>query len=224
YNSLGYRDVEPAVAQSSENLVIVVGDSYVWGDGIARYEDTISALLRKHLDKLAPGRYVVMSAAYPGLGVYGYLKALEKLVPEFRPNVVVVGYLGRADLDPLDAQRIIDLVPGGGSFDGVFQVLGVLATLHESKIGFGEGMDDVREKLMTYLENFAKAGKRSILIDYFGDGQRTAGIEVVSLPEPWRYRGRSELWYGKDIHPKPSLNRLLAGLLADRIVNGHAQR
>jgi hypothetical protein len=44
-------------------------------------------------------------------------------------------------------------------------------------------------------------------------------IEVLDIPEAWRYPGHpSELWYGKDCHPKPRLNGLLAGFLADTLL------
>lgn len=225
-NSLGYRDVEPGALRDGRRRVLLVGDSYVWGDGIPTQEDTLSTLLRAELDRAAPGAWDVVSAAYPGLGAYGYRRAFKSMLPEVRPDVVVVGYLGDPDIDPLDYQALHDLLPQSPAAAKLAVELGGLQSLHETAMAlrtqstWAHGVGETaRDQLLASLAQFGRTpGHRAILLCY-GGPERASDVEVLPLPEPWRYRGhRSELWYAKDSHPKPALNRKLAGWLGAELV------
>jgi hypothetical protein len=232
-NSLGYRDMEPGPSLAGRERVLLVGDSYVWGDGIPAGEDTLPALLRDHLERLAPVQYDVTSAAYPGLGAYGYRRTLEGMIPTVGPSLILVGFLGEPDLDPLDAQALRELLPRARWLARMVLNLRVLQDLHEASVA---ALDDPRwralgaaraRELFEALSQFAHGpGHRALLLCYGGDGPRVPGLDTIDLPPAWRYQNRrSELWYAKDSHPKPALNRLLAGWLASEIVHpGSAQR
>jgi hypothetical protein len=230
-NSLGYRDVEPAAPLPARRRVLIVGDSFVWGDGIPTAQGTLPALLRARLEARAPGAWDVVSAAYPGLGVYGYRRSVERLAPEVQPHVVVVGYLGSADLDPLDSQALRDLLPASRWLAAVALNLGVVQSLHEASSAAPPGQPALvrwrtgqgarwRDALFSTLAGLARGpGKRSILLCYAGAEPGVPGVDQISLPARWRYQGhRSEYWYAKDCHPKPLLNELLAEQLAEEIV------
>ncbi len=227
-NSLGYRDIEPEPQRSNRTRVLVVGDSFVWGDGIASGDDTLPGLLRRNLEEGAPGRYDVTSAAYPGLGVHGYRRAVEAMIPEVHPDLIVVGYLGTADLVPLDGQNLADLLRSQGWLAHALISLRTLQNLHESSATapqdapwLSELGTTSRTRLFDTLRDFVQApGHRAILLCYFGEEPTLQGLDALVLPAKWRYQGhRSELWYAKDCHPKPALNRLLATWLASEILH-----
>lgn len=225
-NSLGYRDIEPPPAQAGRKRVLLVGDSYVWGDGIPEARDTLPALVRAKLETLSPGQFDVMAAAYPGLGCYGYRRAVQAMTPEVHPDIVVVGYLGDADLDPLDTQALRDLLPSQRWLARVTVNLRTLQDFHEAamaalqdpawRVAYGARR---RDELFRALAEFAREpGHRALLVCYYGACPVVEGIDGMTVPAAWRYQGhRSELWYAKDSHPKPALSRLLGDWLASEL-------
>ena len=229
YNSLGYRDIEPYRASDADNRVLVVGDSFVWGDGIPTNEQTLGSLLRESLNERAPGGYVVSSAGFPGNGIYGYWRAVEKLQPMLSANIVIIGYLGEKDHDPYDAQRIAEGLPehllvrrflvNTRAVRHAHQVsVSNLATLWKTPAA--------RHIVNNVLEKLAERGRRNehrtILLRYIADHELPEGIEAFDLPSKWAAYPihRASLWYAKDSHPRPKLNRLLASALADYILDG----
>lgn len=97
-NSLGYRDYEwDAADLLDRKTVIVTGDSFVAGWGIANVEDRFSNKLGKLLGK----DYAVITVAQTGWGLPDELNAL-KTYPH-HPEVVVLSHY------------IIDIEPSGGA-------------------------------------------------------------------------------------------------------------
>lgn len=226
YNSLGFRDVEPpAEPRKEERRVLLVGDSYVWGDGIPANEETLAYLLRDELARSAPGRSSVMSAAYPGLGVYGYGRFLDALTARYRPDVVVVGYLGTNDHDPFDAQFLLDHLPPWAPARNLLLNLGAVQHVHEASVRSASVLwrsarnEEASGSRLREMAALARArGFRLVFLSYFEHPPLPEPIETLDLPEALRYPGRSsELWYAKDMHPKTSLNRILARMLAVRL-------
>ncbi|MBI5883937.1 MAG: hypothetical protein HZB91_12635 [Elusimicrobia bacterium] len=226
YNSLGFRDEEPDSAPGGgRQRVLVVGDSYVWGDGIAANEETLAYRLRARLERSAPGRFSVMAAAYPGLGLYGYAKFIDAVGERFRPKIVVVGYLGGADHDPFDAQFLLDHVPSARPFRNLLLNLGTLQQVHDASIRSQSVWASpenaaVSERIREDLARKAvERGYRLVFLAYFAHPPLPSTSEVVGLPSELEYQGRpTELWYGKDFHPKPKLNDILAGMLAEKLL------
>lgn len=226
-NSLGYRDEEPPVAlKKEERRILLVGDSYIWGDGIPVNEETLAYLLRAELARLAPGRFSVMSAAYPGLGLYGYGRFIDVLSARYDPKIVVVGYLGQSDCDPFDAQYLLDHLPRRRLVRNLVLNLGAAQYLHEAS---GRRFSPIwtsvenREYFAALTRGFSlkalKRGYRLMFLDYLQDQSLPEGIEALDLPEDLRYPWHaSDLWYAKDFHPKTKLNRILAKILAEKIV------
>lgn len=225
YNSLGFRDAQPSFAvQAGKKRVLVVGDSFVWGDGIPTNEETLGALLRARLEFSRPGRFVVMSAAYHGLGVYGYDRFIDAVAPEFRPDVVVVGYLGYTDHDPFDSQFLADHLPSGFPLRNLILNMGALQGLHEASIRHPSvwsrlsGAEAFEGLYRDFARKAAQGRYRLIFLSYASRPDLPPGIEVLDLPQGLRYQMHSsDLWYAKDYHPKPQLNLILADMLAARI-------
>lgn len=230
YNSLGYRDEEPSAPLSdARRLILLVGDSYVWGDGIPTNEETLGSLLRSELERAAPRRYAVMSAGYPGLGLYGYDRIVSALQPLYHPSVVVVGYLGEADHDPLDAQFLADRLPAGRLARNLVIGLRVARQVAEGSVVFaGERWRSPRNAeyfagLRGSLSRAAaERGYRLLFLSYPRHAPAAAApAATLTLPEELLYPGhRNAFWYEKDFHPKPALNRLLAQRLASAVLAG----
>lgn len=227
-NSLGYRDVEPAVALGKGvRRILLVGDSYIWGDGISVNKETLAYLLRAELSRLAPGRFVVMSAAVPGLGLYGYGRFIDVLSARYKPDAVVVGYLGESDHDPFDVQFLQEHLPRRRLPRNLILNLGAAQHLHETAVthfplirssaankGF---FDDLTRGLSAQA---LARGYRLLFLSYFPHRALPEGIVDLELPPELRYPGQaSELWYAKDYHPKTKLNACLAKLLAAKLLD-----
>ncbi|MBI5623573.1 MAG: hypothetical protein HY924_07335 [Elusimicrobia bacterium] len=233
HNSLGFRDDEPSFGPKGRlRRVLVVGDSFVWGDGIPDNSQTIASLLRASLEDASPGGFEVLGAAYPGLGLYGYSRFIETLAPLWSPDVVVVGYLGEADHDPFDAQALLESIPRRGWLRNPVLNTRAAQRLHEASVRSLRTLWRQPENagrfsaLAEDLARKAREGRyRLIFLSYHGPWTAPAGSENLVLPESLRYQSRaSDLWYGKDAHPKPKLNALLARMLAERIAGRQQTR
>jgi hypothetical protein len=236
-NHLGYRDVAfdearwsrgaGSAADDGVRRVLLVGDSYVWGDGIPSNEETLTHLLRCELEARAPGRYLVANAAAVGNGVMGYARAADVFAGRYRVDVVVFGYLGAADFDPLDAQALVDLAPTLPPLVNLVNRLGALQRLHEANVRRADDWkrpvhaERTRARLAEAARHLGGQGARLALIDYTAtdDPQHQPEVppEVARfvLPRELAYPGhRTDWWYERNMHPKPRLNREIATRLA----------
>lgn len=227
YNSLGYRDLEPDMGPSQRRRILLVGDSFVWGDGIPTLDGTIGANLRRELEERAPGRYEVMAAGWPGNGLWGYRRTAAVLAPVWRPSVVIVLCLGEPDFVPIDPQRINDSLPVWVPARNLFENLGMVRRVEHAaqghRLSFGASVDQefVTESLFGLLQEVRSSDARLVLLDFSRGMCRSSALESlyqVEVPEDLTYPGSaSDLWYGWDSHPKPALNRLISRVLADRL-------
>ncbi len=230
YNHLGYRDEPPAFGpKRGRRRVLIVGDSYIWGDGIPTNEETLPGRLRAELNRTAPGRYEVMSAAYPGLGLYGYSRFVDALAAQASPDVVIVGYLGFSDHDPLDPQALMDGLSSAGPLRNFLLNFKAAQWLHEASVlraaAFWRSAqsDAYFRALYAHFAHKAEArGYRLLFLTYTPPSQGfslPSPIETVDLSDGLRCPGYAdENWYGKDFHPKPKLNSALAKILSARII------
>jgi len=229
HNSLGYRDIEPGGLPSGRTRILLVGDSFIWGDGIATAADTLGALLRVRLEALAPGRFEVVSAGFPGNGLYGYTRAIEQLLVPLRPQFAIVGYLGQPDLNPVDAQALTDALPRASWPRTLMLRMHAGQHLHEWSVATADELMQTPASQSGFEQLFKRLtaagrsqGTQIALLSYagregvpHGSFALPSGIEAIDVPEALRYHGKStDLWYAKDSHPKPLLNHKLADLLA----------
>jgi lysophospholipase L1-like esterase len=90
-DSRGLRDGPFEDALTRDFRILAVGDSYTMGlavDERDRYSDQLEALLEA---RLGAGRAVVVNAGVPGYSVAQIRKTAEALLPELRPQVLIVG-------------------------------------------------------------------------------------------------------------------------------------
>ena len=86
-NALGYRDVEHDPAEfSNKQVLLVVGDSFVAGHGIARIEDRFSNVLQRNLGE----HYLVVNVARNGWNTADEYQAIVSY--PYKPKKIVLSY------------------------------------------------------------------------------------------------------------------------------------
>jgi len=226
YNSLGYRDIEQRGDARGRRRVLLIGDSYVWGDGIPSNEETLGYRLREALEARSPAGFDVISAAFPGIDLYGYVRFTKVLQPHFDADIVIISTLGDCWLS--DTQYLVDQAPDIGSLRRLLAMMSVLQRAHEFAASINEdwrnspaGVRFCRHLLEELAQHTAEGGYELLFLNYDKQSQpkELEAFQVLDLPQHWKYQGTgNELWYAMDEHPKPHLLRLVADILAERIV------
>jgi hypothetical protein len=86
-NSLGYRDIEWTPEKlAGKTRVMVVGDSFVAGSGIANVQDRFA----NRLGQLLGNNYVILNVASPGWDTIDEVKAI--LDYPYKPDMIVLSY------------------------------------------------------------------------------------------------------------------------------------
>ena len=103
-NSAGLRGPEYERATPPGTFrIVVIGDSYTMGAGVAEAE-TYSALLERDLNVAGPGRYEVLNLGIAGLNVRHSLDRLRGVGLQFAPDLIVYGFTIN-DLEGLPGYR-----------------------------------------------------------------------------------------------------------------------
>jgi hypothetical protein len=88
-NDLGMRDGPVGPKRAGTQRILVIGDSFVFGYGVA-LADSMPKALERRLRALEPMQPVeVLSAGVPGYSPYQELYTLERLAPQVQPDLVV---------------------------------------------------------------------------------------------------------------------------------------
>jgi hypothetical protein len=91
-NSLGYRDVEHAVAKArGVYRIVVLGNSVAAGLGVDRYEDTFPPILERELGSRGL-RAEVINLAVSGYNPQQQVATLEERGLQYEPDLVLVAY------------------------------------------------------------------------------------------------------------------------------------
>lgn len=142
-NSWGLRDTEP-VLEGAARPVLVVGDSYAWGWGVAQAE-CFPALLETALQR------EVINAGVPGYSNHQELTLLRRLLPRVRPGAVVFAVTLENDAAENASTRMIDaslLEEQGGYLvnrrDGVFSAAYWKKRLRRNLRLYGLVVDTIR--------------------------------------------------------------------------------
>jgi hypothetical protein len=110
-NSLGLRDPREYRLEKPKGTfrVLVLGDSVTFGHGSV-YEHTYPYLLEQLLKHWRPDvRWEVWNAAEPGYNTSQELAQLYEVGPEYKPDLVIVGFYGN---DVYDNQPIVPATAG----------------------------------------------------------------------------------------------------------------
>jgi lysophospholipase L1-like esterase len=91
HNSLGYRGEEfSPEAPPDTRRVLFIGDSFVYGAGVAR-SDTVPSLLENKLNSLNGPKFEVLNLGLPDGNTIDYLKT-AKAFSNFEADIVLLGY------------------------------------------------------------------------------------------------------------------------------------
>lgn len=107
-NSLGLRGPEPSPPQPGERRVLLVGDSLIYGQGVAE-DQTVSA----HLERLAPGNWAAFNAGLRAYATHQELALLADVGPKLAPTDVVLCWYWN-DFDERDLQRTHEKLTASG--------------------------------------------------------------------------------------------------------------
>lgn len=107
-NSLGCRGAE-WIAASRGKLVLVLGDSLAFGQGVGE-EETFSEVLRRELRKRFGVGVNVLNCGVPGFNTTNSAARLRELAPLVVPDVVILCYTDN-DTDPQLFTAFVDGVP-----------------------------------------------------------------------------------------------------------------
>ena len=106
-NSLGFRDRERSLRPPPRTRrVLLVGESFVVGSGIANPKGMLHTQLEFALDASGDDDWEVVNVAQRPAALWYYTRALIALVPDMEPEVVVMSYLSWYDLEWWETQRV----------------------------------------------------------------------------------------------------------------------
>lgn len=100
-NKDGYRDIEFYEKKPGEYLILVVGDSIVYGQGLLTSQ-RFSNILEKKLDKIRSTR--VFNLGECGTNIYRHYLVADRFKEELNPDLVVITFIGN-DLLVLDEDK-----------------------------------------------------------------------------------------------------------------------
>lgn len=112
-NKWGLRDVDYAAKKPpGTKRVFILGDSFTWGTGVVDAEDTFPDVLERRLNDTVDiegvERVEILNGGLPGSLTYQWVDLLERVSPEFQPDVIVAVFFLRDGTDT-------------GSMDGFFK-------------------------------------------------------------------------------------------------------
>lgn len=113
----GFRDPEVHAAKGDPGKVriLLVGDSYTFGHGV-QYEQSWAALVREYFER--DGKPVeIINAGVPGYSTTQQVLYLERLVDQFAPDVVAIGFVAHdvATNRPIIEAGAVDKIAEGAA-------------------------------------------------------------------------------------------------------------
>ena len=160
-NSLGFRGPEPR-AQKTGTRILVIGDSWVVGQGVSE-EQAFSRLLEKDLAKQGADAETINA----GVSAYGTRQErilLEELMPKIKPDVVLLAFYNGNDFSEND--------------NGFLET-----TVLNGCIGRGTLFDKAKAFVFKNFRLAYFVEKRLELIEPFKTVFRSAGISGSAVPD-----------------------------------------
>jgi len=90
-NTDGYRDKEFSPKKPGEYLVLVVGDSIVYGKGVLQFQ-RFSNVLEKNLNRIRPTR--VLNLGECGTNIYKHYLVAQRYRDLFNPDLIIITFYG----------------------------------------------------------------------------------------------------------------------------------
>ncbi|MBI5536352.1 MAG: SGNH/GDSL hydrolase family protein [Deltaproteobacteria bacterium] len=164
-NQYGFRD-SPWTSQPAlgTTRVLLIGDSFVYGAGVADYEGLLHRQLARSLGQISPHQtWEVLNGGRPGWSHLSYFDAALRLMRELHPKVIVIGSLGGSDWDVFDFQQQLDLL-GRRLFYVAWQV-GAVTDLNELSLRSERTMCPAGEDCPRMGEPLARARLERLLAE-----------------------------------------------------------
>ena len=97
-NALGMRDRDRTAEKAAGVFrILVLGDSHLFGWGVAQ-DETFAAALEALLEARAPGRFEVLNTGVPGYNTVMETRVFERRADELAPDLVLIHYVDN-DMD-----------------------------------------------------------------------------------------------------------------------------
>lgn len=111
-NSHNYRDFEyPDKKGEGVFRIVVAGDSFTFGDGV-NFDDIYAKKLERYLNYLGNVNritYQVMNMGIPGRSTPKEVKHIMKAIPEYDPDLVILGYCINDAEDKFALKEVLDV-------------------------------------------------------------------------------------------------------------------
>ena len=79
--------------EKSKTRILVVGDSYIFGDGLSNFNDTYWMQLRRRLQEFGYRDIEVLAIGECGWGTKQAFEALRPVAPKFNPDLIIWAYV-----------------------------------------------------------------------------------------------------------------------------------
>lgn len=109
-NSEGFRDYEYIIQKPNKTFrIIALGDSFTFGQGVYKTEDTHPKVLEKLLNKNNYTNYEVFNFGQRGYNTKNELDALREQGLKYKPDLVIVNfYIDDADFDGYKSENFLE--------------------------------------------------------------------------------------------------------------------
>lgn len=105
-----------SVEKTEPRRVLVMGDSFVWGSGMANVNDTWWRQLARELSRRGYDDVEVIAAGRGGRGTRTELEAARWIVPRYKPDLIIWGYVTN-DADEKEVKRFRE--PREAAFEAI---------------------------------------------------------------------------------------------------------
>jgi lysophospholipase L1-like esterase len=187
-----------AEAKGEKRRILVLGDSFVWGDGYLNANEIWWRQLERELQRRGYGEVDVVAAGYPGASTQDQLDWLRgrKLLERVNPEVVILGYVTNdADVKGADGKYLVKQIgrdvplPAWSKLDRVLrpvapnlgvQLKQLLTRKWESKLTDAYNYNDWELKI---IEGPSLEAYRAVVRE-LGDFLRTSRVPCIAVTLP----------------------------------------
>lgn len=176
-NSYGFREDEyPLARRPGVKRVVVLGDSYTFGTGVA-FKETYAKRLEAELNRGAE-RYEVINFGVPGYNTVLELATWREVARAFEPDFLIIGYVLN------DTQRYGAGLPESGEQAGGSLANGAHLALKDASMLYRFVAPKVGALAGRFNARYAVGGTKQIIASFAEDsvgwiGSREALLEIV---------------------------------------------
>lgn len=230
-NELGYRDQQWSTARDpGVHRALLVGDSFVYGYGIADQKDTLDNALEAQLEAKTGQQWEVLNVAILPSALPYYSQSLLEMGQQAGADILVMSFLNDADMEPVDVPMVKYHMPRVlvgflESFDVFYDLMaaGYLYTTWNVGARFPGSEESLRPGFEA-LFSWMKQTKTPLLIWWpmgksnpFFDRYQSSGLVHFLVNQMQGPIGLPD-YYPGDGHPTPEGNRHIASLVAESML------